>query len=235
VRRVRTAGASGAYIHDRRSGEREPVARVPATALQRHEVDDLYGAMIAAALTSNVAVLTGPEHEDVMPGDVYRRLASDLRSNGVPVIADLTRESLDAALQGGIDLLKLSHEELAAVAGRPLESLDDYREEMVQLRRRGADHVLISRAGEPALAAIGEDVFELTGPRFEPIDFHGAGDSMVAALAVATARDAGLVPAFQLAVAAGALNVTRRGLGSGARQDIERLATTVQVRQLSSA
>jgi 1-phosphofructokinase len=235
IRPVHTAGASGAYIHDRRSGEREPVAHVRGSQLQRHEADELYGAMTAAALTSDVAVLTGPEHDEVLPIEFYDRLAGDVRGNGTPVIADLTGPALDAALGGGLDLLKLSHEELGEMTGRTPRTLQDYREEIARLRERGAENVLISRAGEPALAGIGPDLFELAGPRFEPIDSHGAGDSMVAALAIGTARGAGLIHALQLAVAAGALNVTRRGLGSGRREDIERLATTVKVTQLSLA
>ena len=37
-----------------------------------------------------------------------------------------------------------------------------------------------------------------------------------------------------LGVAAGALNATRRGLGSGQRVDIERLAEAVEVRPLTA-
>jgi 1-phosphofructokinase len=232
LRAIPMASANGSYIHDRRGGKREPVAAVPSPRLQRHEVDELFGAMTAAALTSQVAVLTGPEHDEVLSSDVYRRLAADLRRNGVPVIADLTGDPLERALAGGLDLLKLSHEELALIAGGPLDSLSRVAEEIGRLRSRGADNVLISQADQPALASVGGDLLELRGPRFEPLDPLGAGDSQVAALAVGVAR--GLEPAavLRLAVAAGALNVTRRGLGSGERADIERLAEAVQVTRL---
>ncbi|HEX5979680.1 MAG TPA: PfkB family carbohydrate kinase [Thermoleophilaceae bacterium] len=230
LRAVAGARPNGAYIHDRRSGERKPVAAVRSPELQRHEVDELFGGMTAAALSSQVAVLTGCEHERVVPSDVYRRLASDLRRNGVPVIADLTGAALEAALAGGLDLLKLSHDELGQMVSRPLDCDDRFVEEIAGLRERGAENVLISRAERPALASVGGDLLELSGPRFEPLDHHGAGDSMVAAVAVGVARGLDLHTVLRMAVAAGALNVTRRGLGSGERGDIERMAGAVRLR-----
>jgi 1-phosphofructokinase len=53
---------------------------------------------------------------------------------------------------------------------------------------------------------------------------------MTAGLAVGVARGDGLSAAARLGAAAGALNVTRRGLGTGEREEIERLATHVVVR-----
>jgi 1-phosphofructokinase len=49
-----------------------------------------------------------------VPDDVYRRLAADLRAAGKVVVADLAGSRLDAVLEGGIDVLKVSDEELAA-------------------------------------------------------------------------------------------------------------------------
>jgi 1-phosphofructokinase len=234
LRAVAGVRPNGAYIHDRRSGERKPVAAVRSPELQRHEVDELFGGMTAAALSSEVAVLTGCEHERVVPSDVYRRLASDLRRNGVPVIADLTGAALEAALAGGLDLLKLSHDELGQMVSRPLDRDDRFVEEIARLRARGAENVLISRAERPALASVGGDLLELSGPRFEPLDHHGAGDSMVAAVAVGVARGLDLHTVLRMAVAAGALNVTRRGLGSGERGDIERMAGAVRLRPVAA-
>jgi 1-phosphofructokinase len=234
LRVIPAASPNGSYIHDRRSGVRETVAAVASPRLQRHEVDELFGAMTAAALTSDVAVLTGPEHERVMSSDVFRRLASDLRSNGVAVIGDLTGPALESALAGGLDVLKLSHEELGLLTEGPLDSLSRFSEAIDRLRSQGADNVVISRADQPALAKIGGDLLELRGPRFEPVDPHGTGDSMVAALAVGVARRLELPAVLALGVAAGALNATRRGLGSGQRVDIERLAEAVEVRPLTA-
>ena len=52
---------------------------------------------------------------------------------------------------------------------------------------------------------------------------------MFAATGVALARGTPMIEALRLGTAAGALNATRRGLGSGTRQEIERLARHVTV------
>ena len=55
---------------------------------------------------------------------------------------------------------------------------------------------------------------------------------MFAALGVGLGSGSGLVDALKVAVAAGALNATRRGLGTGTRDEIERLSRHVDVHPL---
>ena len=109
---VQCAAANGVYIHARRDGVREQLARTECRGLSRHEADELYGVVLSAALDAGLAMLTGVDPPSVLESDVYRRLAGDLRSNGVQVIADLAGSSLKAALAGGVDLLKISEEEM---------------------------------------------------------------------------------------------------------------------------
>jgi 1-phosphofructokinase len=104
---------------------------------------------------------------------------------------------------------------------------------MERLREQGAAAVVVTRAADPALALLEGRAWELVGPRFEARDPSGAGDSMFAAIAVGIAAGADVGDALRLGVAAGALNVTRRGLGSGDRSEIERLLPRVAVRELT--
>ncbi|MGE5408180.1 MAG: PfkB family carbohydrate kinase, partial [Syntrophothermus sp.] len=80
LRLVETAADSGAYLHDRRSGERQPVAQS------------------AAALA-----VCNPYPGEALPLEIYGNLVADVRANGTPVLVDLSSPRLDSALEGAPD------------------------------------------------------------------------------------------------------------------------------------
>ena len=233
VRSVRCQGANAAYVHDRRTGDRIEIAETRSPRLLRHELDELYGVAVTTGLDADITLLTGPHNEGVLPGDFYRRLTADLRANGRPVIADLTGAPLEAALAGTVDLLKMSDEEVVAGGYAASREADELVPALEALRGAGADNVLISRGPEPALASVDDRLFEIAGPRFSPLDPHGTGDSMFAALGVALGSSRGMIDALRLAVAAGSLNATRRGLGSGHQAEIDRILARVEVKPVT--
>ena len=228
---VRCAASNGTYIHARRADSREELARTQSRPLSRHEADELYGVALSAALDAGIAMLTGVDPPAILDSDVYRRLAGDLRSNGVKVIADLSGAPLKAALAGGLDVLKISEEEILSEertrGGREV----DLAAALERLHEQGAHTVLISRAEQPALVldGAGERYLELAGPRVESLEPRGTGDSMFAALGASLAEGQPLESALRMAMAAGCLNATRHGLGTGTRQEIEQLSHHVEI------
>ncbi len=237
---LRAAAASspnGVYIHDRRSGSRIEVVSVESRPLGRHAADELYGIALGAGLDADLTLVTGCQPADLVQADLYRRLVSDLRANGKPAVADLTGPPLGATLEGGVELLRLSEEELVRGRHAAGSALPDLVDGARRLHQAGARHVLVSRGAAPAiLVGDAEDSaqIELAGPAFEAFDQAGAGDSMFAATGVGLARGMEMLEALRLGMAAGALNATRRGLGTGTRQEIERLAAHVTVQPLPS-
>jgi 1-phosphofructokinase len=230
LRVVRVRQASGSYIHDRRGDEREEWWHAPLGTLTRHEVDDLYTATLAASLELGLCLLTGTHRQEtVLPESTYTRLASDLHANEVDVVCDLQGELLRAALEGGVDLVKISHEELIEDGWAAGDGTDELVRGMERLREAGAGDVVVSRASGGALALLGESLLEARAPEMTAVEPSGAGDSMTAALAFGRTRGLGAHELLRLGVAAGAVNVTRHGLGTGDAEAIQLLAEHVEI------
>ena len=233
VLEVEAATPNVAYVHDRRSGERVPVVEIDAEPLSRHEVDALYSTTVVEAMSADVCVLGGPSTPDVLPPDTYRRLAADVTGNGTLVVVDLSGKPLEEAVAGGASLVKSSHEDLIEHGQAEGDGQDQLLAVMAGLRERGAGAVVVSRAEQPALALLTDGTaVEVHGPRLEPNDTRGAGDSMTAGIAAGLAKGLDLAAALCLGAAAGGVNVTRRGLATGDAEAIERLKDQVELRRL---
>ena len=236
VRSVPRQSASGWYVHDRREGQRESVAEHPGRALDRHELDELHNVALTEGLRSSVAVLSGPHQPSVVDAAVYRRLAADLTANGVRVVADLSGDYLTAVLEGGVSFVKVSHEELLDDGLADDDSVESLLAAGRKLRGHGVEAVLISRAAEPALAIYENTECEVHPPPLSVNEHRGAGDSMTAGVASVLARGEPVASLMEQALrtgsAAGALNVTRHGLGTGRAEAVHELMSRVRIEPL---
>jgi 1-phosphofructokinase len=231
VEAVEVRGWNGSYVHDRRAGARKTIAEAPVPHLNRHETDDLYDAALVAGLRAETMVLTGTTEHSLLRAEFYRRIAIDLGCNGVTVLADLSGAEL-RALSGGVDFLKVSHIELVESGYCDHDDRSSLLRGLEALKGTGARNIIISCAEAPALAWVDGQLLEVVPPTFEPLDFRGAGDSMTAALAFARASHFDTEATLRLAVAAGAVNVTRHGLGTGHIEHIREVARHVKLRNI---
>lgn len=232
VEAIAREGRGAAYVHDRRGGERREIAEEHGDPLGRHELDELYGAVLRSALASTATILSGPSDEGALPPDTYRRLAADLRAAGATVIADLAGNRLASVLEGGVDILKVSDEELLADGLVTRTDVEAVAIAMRRLRERGANTVIVTRAGDPLLLADAEGILEITPPHLEVADHRGAGDSLLAGTVAGIARGERIRDAITLGAAAGAINVTRHGLGTGDVHAVDRFRGLVTTRSL---
>ncbi len=231
---IEIAQSSPVVISDRRSGERLTIAESPPVALERHEIDDVYGRFLDRAINTGVCVVTG-QSQEILPARFYRRLGHDLAAGEVTVVADFHGPELWDFLDGGpIDVLKVSHEDLQSDG--LLDDSPDQRSMMAaltELLEAGARSVVLSQQEGPTLASIRDNWYEARTPEFDPADHRGAGDSMTAALAAAVRQGLDAEDMLRRACGAGAANVTRHGLGSADAELIPGLTDKVQISKLS--
>jgi 1-phosphofructokinase len=141
----------------------------------------------------------------------------------------VTGEELAAALEGGPDVVKVSDDDMRDEGRLGGSEPEHVRRLARQLVEEGAQAVVVSRAEAGAIAFDGDDVLEVEAPRLDVADARGAGDSMTAGLAVGLARGLDWESTLRLAAAAGAVNATRHGSGSGRGDAVAQLAERVTV------
>jgi 1-phosphofructokinase len=133
----------------------------------------------------------------------------------------------------------VSHEELLADGRAESDDAAAMVGAMMQLRAEGAGTVIVSRAGDPALALPADggdqsgdesDVVEIHVPPLQPAETRGAGDSMTAGVVASLVRGDPVREALRIGAACGALNIVRRGLGTGGEAAIRTLAARVDLR-----
>jgi hypothetical protein len=93
--------------------------------------------------------------------------------------------------------------------------------------------VLAGRMG--ALALINEEIYRVGTPKLTPTDGRGAGDSMTAGVAAVLARGGEMSEAVRTGAAAGTLNVTRHGLGTGHLDAVQVLTERIRLTPIKKA
>ena len=232
LRLVHSDSSNGCYVTDRRSGDREVLAQAYVDPPSRHDADELVGATTAAALESNVLAICNPFPGDAMPIEVYGALVANARAAGIRVIADLSSPRIEVAAAEQPELVKLNDWELAAYVKGPVDTPQRLIGAADRLRQLGASNVLVTRAGDPAVALLGDEVWELVPPKFEVGSREGCGDTMMGAISASLSSGRELAEALVTGAAAGAVNFLHHGLGTGSRREVEELSAEVELRRL---
>lgn len=224
-----TAGA-GLYLERRDDeGERRCLQEVAAGALLPRDLDDVYQSALEKGIETGTCVVTGSPFDGHLDPDVVRRLCADLHAAGVVVVADVSGAHLDAALEAGVDWLKVADSELhrdgrcdpgdAGAVGRWLDHVVD---------AGGVRVAAVASSGTgPTRVRTPRHRIEVEGPRMEVVDTRGSGDAMCAALALAHRRNHTPTEAVRLGVAAGAANATRRSTAAPGIEAVLRLESVV--------
>ena len=177
---------------------------IPHTVLER-----LLDSFVATA-DGGLGVLTGTLQPD-LPEDLYATLTRRIRDQGGRPVVDAQGTQLRAAVAAKPYLIKPNHYELAQLAGRALDGVEEVAAEARRLQRSGIDLVCVSLGARGAILTDAANSLHATAPPVSVRSTVGAGDSMVAGLACALARGDAPEQALRLAVACGAGTVMRPG------------------------
>lgn len=160
-----------------------------------------------------------------VPADFYAMAAHIAQEEGFRFVLDSSGEALKAALAGArVHLVKPNEDELEQLAGRPLDTEEEYAAAAMAIVQRGAAELVAVTLGDK-----GGLLASKTGAQFLPAipveakSAVGAGDSFLAAMVFALAKGRDPYDALRYGMAAGSAAVLTPGTDLCRVDDIERL------------
>ena len=156
-----------------------------------------------SSLTSEDTVVFAGSSPKNLGNVVYKKLIGITRKTGAQVVCDFEGQTLLDSLEFEPLLVKPNNHELGDIFGVKLESLDQIESYARQILDKGAQHVIISMAGDGALLVTREGAYFAKPIKGNVKNSVGAGDSMVAGFTGEFVRSGDVIQAFKWGVACG--------------------------------
>ncbi|EGC27607.1 1-phosphofructokinase [Streptococcus sanguinis] len=156
-----------------------------------------------SSLTSEDTVVFAGSSPKNLGNVVYKELIGLTRKTGAQVVCDFEGQTLLDSLEFEPLLVKPNNHELGDIFGVKLESLDQIESYARQILDKGAQHVIISMAGDGALLVTSDGAYFAKPIKGNVKNSVGAGDSMVAGFTGEFVRSGDVIQAFKWGVACG--------------------------------
>ena len=181
----------------------------PGPGLSQAELDALAVTLTDAAARADWVVLSGSLSPGA-PVGWYAGLIRQLRGTGPRVAIDSSGPPLAMAIAARPDLIKPNREELAELAGRPVDTIADVVGAALTLTASGVHTVLTSLGQAGAVLVRRDAAWHATAAALEPRSTVGAGDALLAGYLATGANGVGaLAEAVAWGSAAAALPGSR--------------------------
>lgn len=180
---------------------------------------------------STVVTISGSLPKGIQK-DIYGRMIQLAKSLGKMVLLDSSGESLRHGLKALPTLVKPNQEELGALLGVEINTIQDVITYGRQLFETGIPYVVVSLGKDGALMICAEGVFHGQPPKVEAINPVGCGDSLLGALAVALAQHKAPTESLKYAVSVATAKAMSPNTGTFGPEQQKELFEQIKISQL---
>ena len=194
--------------------------------------DLLTGRFLELARAASFGVLSG-SLPCGFPPTTYRDLLTGLAAVRVTSLLDASDETLQLGLEGRPFLVKANRDEASALYGAAVDDPIGAARAAADLASKGIAFAVISLGAEGAVAAFEGHTLHARPPTLVARNVVGAGDCLLAGLAVGLRR--GLTPedSLRLGVACGAAKAQNAETGFMRKADVEALLPKIVLRNIT--
>ena len=195
------------------------------------DIINIKGKIIEHCRSESLVILSGSVPTGVR-SSIYAEIIRDIKNKGGKVILDADGDMLMQGIKAGPYIVKPNVCELEKAFGISIDNEEKVIETSKKILDYGVKYVVISQGGDGSIFISRDKIAKVKGLKVEVKSTVGAGDSMVAALAVAIENNYSFEETMKLACATSAANVMTEGTQTGKLTDIEELKKQVIIKYL---
>lgn len=204
----------------------------PGVTVSGEILNGLLAELLSKIREGDIVVLSGSLPKG-SPKDTYGTWVRACKKAGAKVILDADGELLVNGMQASPYLIKPNHHELSELMGKEMETPEELEEAARGLMEEyGIAKIVVSMGGAGALYISKDETIYAEGLKVPVQSTVGAGDSVVAALAVSEESGKSPEDTVRLSTACGAANVMCSGTQAAKYSVIEELMPKVVFRRL---
>lgn len=195
--------------------------------VSNHELKQVINKTLEAINNQSILVLSGSVPSNI-DNDIYKVLITNAKERGAKTILDADGELLRKGIEAGPYLVKPNIHELERLYNKKISSPTEVIDHAKEIFKYGVELIVISLGREGSIFMTKDKTAIVQGIEVDAISTVGAGDSMVAALAVSIQREYTLEEAIILATATSAASVMTSGTEPGALNVVKDLRKKVR-------
>ena len=204
----------------------------PGVTVSADILNQLKDQLLEKLQEGDIVVLSGSLPKGA-PKDTYNTWVTDCKKTGAKVFLDADGDLLAAGIEAGPYLIKPNNHELSSLLNQTLETPEELAKAARGLMEHGIEKIIVSMGSKGALYVTKDEVLYAEGLKVPVGSTVGAGDSVVAALAVAEESGMTLAETVSLSTATGAANVMCSGTQAAEYSVIETLIPKVSFKNLT--
>jgi tagatose 6-phosphate kinase len=203
----------------------------PGPEVSETEQSDFLAKYVELLKNSNIVVASGSVPKNI-PSDIYKKLIEIANSQGKIFLLDSSGELLKQGIKGKPYFIKPNKDEIEALTGRKIITIDDAVEEIKKFQLQGIKFVVISLGAEGSVAGVDGKFYKVDIPKVKAVNPVGSGDSYVAGVAISIQRKYSTEETLKFATACGTANAMEKESGFVTESVVNELIDKITIKQI---
>lgn len=200
----------------------------PGPEVKISEQDEFIKKYTELIKDSDIIVASGSLPRNI-PKDFYGKLIKMANDLGKKFLLDTSGDLLKEGIKAKPFFIKPNKDEIEALTGRKIESVEDAIAEIKEFHKQGIELVVISLGSDGSIAGYNNKFYKVNVPKVNAVNPVGSGDSYVGGIAVALQRGYNIEDMLKYASACGTANALEEETGFVNKNTVEDLFNQISI------